>query len=152
MIPQRLIFLLQAYWRISRGATLGVRGLALNEAGEVMLVRHGYTPGWFLPGGGIEHNQTAEQALSTELAEEAGIEITGPPELLGVYSNHAYFKYDHVLFYRIPSWKLCPPSASKVEITDRRFFPLTALPEDTTRATRARLAEVFEGAPRSADW
>jgi ADP-ribose pyrophosphatase YjhB (NUDIX family) len=117
-----------------------------------MLVRHGYEAGWHLPGGGVEHNQTAEQALTAELEQEAGLTPTGPPELFGVYSNHAIFKNDHVLFYRVPAWTLCPPRAGHDEIAERGFFPLNALPEGATRATRARLAEVFEGAQRSANW
>lgn len=152
MIPQPLEFLLRSYWRVSRGMTLGVRGLAVDEAGKVMLVRHGYVAGWHLPGGGVEHNQTAEQALADELEQEAGLRMTGPAELLGVYSNHAKFKNDHVLLYRVSAWTPCPPRSHRHEIAERGFFPLTALPEGTTRATQARLAETFDGAPRSVIW
>lgn len=152
MIPQRLEFLLRSYWRVSRGMTLGVRGIAQNEAGDVMLVRHGYRPGWYLPGGGVEHGQTAEQALAAEMEQEVGIRPAGPIELFGVYSNHARFKHDHVLLYRVIAWTSCTPTASAMEIVDRRFFPLTALPDGVTAGTRARLAEVFEGAPKSAEW
>ena len=38
------------------------------------------------------------------------------------------------------------------EILAARFFPRDALPEDATRATRARLAEIFERQPLSAIW
>jgi ADP-ribose pyrophosphatase YjhB (NUDIX family) len=152
MIPQPLVFLLRSYWRISRGLTLGVRGLAVDEAGRVMLVRHGYVAGWHLPGGGVEHGQTAEEALAAEMAEEAGLEVKGAPELVGVYSHHAEHKFDHVLLYRVPAWTPCAPRARKAEIVERGFFALDALPDGASRATRARLAEIFHGAPRSAHW
>lgn len=152
MIPQPLEFLLRSYWRVSRGMTLGVRGLAVDGTGQVMLVRHGYVAGWHLPGGGVEHGQTAEAALAAELEQEAGLKITTAPELLGVYSNNAKFKHDHVLLYRVTGWEPRPPRASKTEIAERGFFALNALPEGVTRATRARLAEMFEGAPKSALW
>lgn len=152
MIPQPLEFLLRAYWRVSRGMTLGVRAVAVDGSGRVMLVRHGYVEGWHLPGGGVEHNQTIEQALVDELRQEAGLDMTAPPELLGVYSNHAKFRNDHVLLYRVTAFAPCPPLAHVREIAERGFFPLNALPDGTTRATRARLAEIFEGAPRSAHW
>ena len=152
MIPQRLEFLLRSYWRVSRGMTLGVRGVAVDENGRVMLVRHGYVAGWHLPGGGVEHGQTAENALAAELAEEAGLKMTSAPALLGVYSNNAKFKHDHVLLYRVTAWEPCPPRAHKNEIAERGFFALNALPEGVTRATRARLAEVFEGAAKSSLW
>ncbi len=38
------------------------------------------------------------------------------------------------------------------EIVAHGFFPLTGLPEDTGRATRARIAEVFDKAAISELW
>jgi ADP-ribose pyrophosphatase YjhB (NUDIX family) len=143
---------MQAWWRMSRGLTLGVRGVATDEAGRVMLIRHGYTPGWQLPGGGVERGQTAEQALHAEFMEEAGIEMTGPAVLFAVYSNARIFRNDHVLLYRLGPWRPCPPSASTREIAERGFFALSDLPNETTRATRARLDEVFDGAARDVMW
>ncbi|MEM9842987.1 MAG: NUDIX domain-containing protein, partial [Pseudomonadota bacterium] len=34
--------------------TLGVRAIVENAEGQVLLVRHTYTPGLYLPGGGVE--------------------------------------------------------------------------------------------------
>ena len=48
------------YARTRRGMTLGVRGLVTNEAGEVLLIKHTYLAGWYLPGGGVERGETAE--------------------------------------------------------------------------------------------
>jgi ADP-ribose pyrophosphatase YjhB (NUDIX family) len=149
MIPNTLM---RAWWRLSRGVTLGVRAIATDEAGRVMLVRHSYTPGWHLPGGGVEHGQTAEDGLSAELREEAGIEMTSPADLIGVYSNHAVFRNDHVLLYRVRQWQPCPPSASAFEITGREFFALANLPSDLSRGASSRLAEVFFDAERSPYW
>ena len=38
------------------------------------------------------------------------------------------------------------------EIAEIGWFALDALPEDTTRATRDRLAEIFGGAPADPNW
>lgn len=149
MLPNTLM---RAWWRLSRGMTLGVRAIATDEAGRIMLVRHSYTPGWHLPGGGVEHGQTAEDALAAELIEEAGIEMTAPADLIGAYSNHAVFRNDHVLLYRVTQWRPCPPSASSFEITGREFFALANLPSDLSRGASSRLAEVFFGAERSPYW
>jgi hypothetical protein len=38
------------------------------------------------------------------------------------------------------------------EIAAHGFFPLNALPPDTTKSTRARIAEVIDGRPLSERW
>jgi ADP-ribose pyrophosphatase YjhB (NUDIX family) len=124
--------------RITRGMTLGVRGMVLNEVGEVLLIQHTYVHGWYMPGGGVELGETAEEALGRELVEEAGVKVTGSPRLLGVYTNHARFRGDHVLLYRIDAWEPCP-ATSRGEILEVGWFAPDALPEGTTEATRQRI-------------
>ena len=67
------------YWRFARGMTLGVRAVVLNGENRVFLVKHSYVTGWHLPGGGVEVGETFRDALQRELAEEAGIELSGEP-------------------------------------------------------------------------
>src|SRR5690606_27923496 len=99
-------------------------------------------------GGGVEHGETAFDALRRELAEEAGVMPDGAPELFGCYANHANFPNDHVLVYRVHAWRPCPPARGQ-EIAECGFFALDALPDGVTRGTRARLAELFaEASPR----
>jgi ADP-ribose pyrophosphatase YjhB (NUDIX family) len=142
----------RAWWRISRPATLGVRGIACDMAGRVLLVRHGYVKGWHLPGGGVERGETAPAAIAREMAEEGGVAALGLPRIVGLYANHANFAGDHIALFRIERWAACPPQASAREIAERDFFALDALPDGVTSATRRRLAEVFDGAPVSATW
>lgn len=139
------------YWRFSRGLTLGVRTLAEDADGRVMLVRHTYRPGWYLPGGGVERGETAETAAARELAEEAGLQATAPLELIGFYSNHRVHRGDHVAFYRAPAFAPCAAD-SAYEIAERGFFARTALPTGVTPGTVRRLAEVYDAAPRAAEW
>ncbi|MEZ5994936.1 MAG: NUDIX domain-containing protein [Hyphomonadaceae bacterium] len=139
------------WWRFHRPMTLGVRGIACDERGHVLLVRHTYSAGWYLPGGGVEHGERAPDAIIREMAEEGGVEAAGAPTLLGFYSNHANYRNDHVALYRIEHWRPCIPTAT-AEIAERGFFPPQAPPPETTQATVRRLDEIFAGAPASLDW
>lgn len=139
------------WWRLRRGATLGVRGIACDEAGRVMLVRHTYAKGWHLPGGGVESGETAIEAVMREMAEEAGVEAVGAPKLVGFYANHANFPNDHIALYLFETWRACPPRIDN-EIAERAFFALNALPDGVTKGTQRRLAEIFNGAQISANW
>lgn len=103
----------RTYWRFSRAATLGVRGVATNEAGHVMLVKHTYLRGWHLPGGGVERGETAPYAIAREMVEEAGIEPIDPPTIVALYSNHSNFAGDHIGLFRIGAWKPCQPAPSR---------------------------------------
>jgi ADP-ribose pyrophosphatase YjhB (NUDIX family) len=143
--------LFRTIWKFSRGMTLGVRGLAADGEGRVLLVRHTYKPGWYLPGGGVETGETAEEALIREMAEEGGVASEVRPALFGFYCNHRAHRNDHVALYRVPAWSPCAPD-SDGEIAERGFFATHALPDGTTPATRRRLAELFAGAAIDPYW
>jgi len=143
---------LHRYWRVTRGLTLGVRGVVLDGEGRVFLIRHTYVPGWHLPGGGVEAGETALEALRRELLEEACIEIAGPPELVGVFFNAKVSQRDHVLVYAIRDFTVAGPKQPDREIAEAGFFPLDRLPEGTTEATRRRLAEIVSGHPVTESW
>jgi ADP-ribose pyrophosphatase YjhB (NUDIX family) len=142
---------LHLYWRIKRGMTLGVRGVVLRD-NEVLLVRHGYTPGWHLPGGGVEPGETFEEALAKELMEEGNVRVTGKPVLHGLFQNTNASARDHVAVYVVRAFEYGGPLAPSFEIQEAKFFPLDALPDGTTQSTRKRLAEVTEAAAVPQQW
>ncbi|MDP3257685.1 MAG: NUDIX domain-containing protein [Bosea sp. (in: a-proteobacteria)] len=150
---QRLrIRLLHVYFRLSRGMTLGVRAAVLNDRGEVFLVRHTYTPGWHLPGGGVEVGETMAAALAKELREEARISLTGPATLFGLYFNRKTSRRDHVALYVVRDFVVDAAKMPDLEIAEARFFPLDALPQGLTPGTRRRLAEIAGGIAPAAEW
>jgi len=144
--------LMHVYWRFSRGLTLGVRALVLDAQGRVFLIKHTYTAGWQLPGGGVEAGETLLEALTRELREEGNIELTGPPKLHGVFFHPCFSLRDHVTVYVARDFRQPSPPVPNREIAAHGFFALDALPDDTTSGTRARIAEVLHGQPVTDRW
>jgi ADP-ribose pyrophosphatase YjhB (NUDIX family) len=132
--------------------SLGVRGIVISADDKVLLVRHGYVSGWHFPGGGVEVGETCVESLTRELEEEAHIAIEEPPILHGLFFNAQTSRRDHVAAYVIRNFRVLGERAPDWEILEARFFRRLALPEGTTRATRARLAEIFDAAPLSDHW
>jgi ADP-ribose pyrophosphatase YjhB (NUDIX family) len=140
------------YWRFSRGLTLGVRGLVIDGQGRVFLVKHTYIRGWHLPGGGVEPGETVLDALARELKEEGNIELVDTPKQFAVYFHPTVSQRDHVVLFVVERFRQPAPPVPDHEIRAHGFFPRDALPQDTSAATRARIAEVTMGAPVSPRW
>jgi len=140
------------YWRMARGMTLGVRGVVLDGDGKVFLVRHSYVAGWHLPGGGVEVGETFLEALRRELVEEGRIELTGEPVLHGLFFNGHVSRRDHVAVYVVRQFRQDRLPKPNHEIVECGFYSAGALPAETTRGTRLRIAEVLGGAAPIATW
>ena len=129
------------FFFLRRGMTLGVRAACFDDEGRIFLVRHTYVSGWHMPGGGVERGETGLQALHKEIREEGNLVATSVPQLVHVYFNNRTSDRDHVLFYRL-SVRQTAVKVPDREIAESGFFPLDALPDGTTPATRRRLADL----------
>jgi 8-oxo-dGTP pyrophosphatase MutT (NUDIX family) len=120
---------LTIWWRLTKPCTIGVRGLVLNDAGEILLVQHSYGGRkWFLPGGGHRGGESPDETLVREMREETGLDVvvTG---LVGVYFYTGGYKRDHIYIFA------CRATGGEVrrvggEIEDIGWFPPDALPEN----------------------
>ena len=107
---------------------------------------------WVTPGGGVEAGETTQVSLARELSEEGGITPLGPVVLHGVFFNARVSRRDHVVVYVLRHFRQQGVPQNPREIIGHGFFARDALPADTTRGTRARIAEVFDGAPITEQW
>ncbi len=146
----RLAILARA--RLRAPVSLGVRLMAFDAQGAVLLVRHSYLPGLALPGGGVDPGETAREAAMREGAEEAGLEFAEPPALFHLYLNRALASRDHVVLFVARDVRRRARPRPGAEILSSDFHDPAALPGDVTPATRARIAEVLGGVPPGDDW
>jgi 8-oxo-dGTP pyrophosphatase MutT (NUDIX family) len=133
--------------------TLGVRVIVEDARSSVLLVRHSYLAGWYLPGGGVESGETLDQAACREVHEEAGIAADRKPELLNIYLNEEATGRDHVGLFRLQAWSEAENYLSpNVEIEEAAFFALERLPDDLSAATSRRLDEHRSGNFAGGKW
>lgn len=142
---------LHPWFRLTRGLTLGVRVLVRNKRGEILLVRHTYSPGWLLPGGGVERGEIPEEAAAREVLEETGVTVGLPLKLHRVYNNDASFLGDYVLLFLGESDEEVSFDGT-MEIAEARFFSAHDLPEDISPATQRRMQEMLNAEPASGHW
>jgi 8-oxo-dGTP pyrophosphatase MutT (NUDIX family) len=141
-LRRSILYVVHLWYRMKRGMTLGVRAAAFDDKGRIFLVRHTYVPGWYMPGGGVEVDETAFEALEKELMEEGNVTLGDAPELFQVYFNDRITNRDYVLLYVCRNVRQRSPRLPDKEIAESGFFALDALPEGTTHATLQRLKEI----------
>lgn len=151
MFPIANRLLLQPLGRMTRGMTLGTRGVVRDADGRILVVRQRYTNGWIFPGGGVDRGEAPVAALRREVIEETGVRLKGDVVVHGLFSNHANFPGDYVAVYIASSfedgeWK---PS---LEITERAFLDPSDIAEDCSAPMRRRLEELAGTRAISETW
>jgi ADP-ribose pyrophosphatase YjhB (NUDIX family) len=147
----RLIYLIyRVYCFIFRPVTLGVRVMMIDRD-QVLLVRHTYMDGWFMPGGGVKRGETLDQAARREAREETGATLNNL-SLVGAYTNSKEWKSDHNILFLSTDFKIS--GKHDLEIAEIRSFPLSALPADLISGHRQRLEEYRTGTshPQFGKW
>ena len=138
-IANRLV--LQPIGRLSRGMTLGTRGVVTDRRGRMLVVRQRYTTGWIFPGGGVGRGEAPIPALKREVIEETGVRLKGKLVMHGLFSNDDNFPGDYVAVYIAKSFEdgTWRPS---LEITERAFLDPPEILKDCSDGMQRRLEEL----------
>jgi 8-oxo-dGTP pyrophosphatase MutT (NUDIX family) len=138
----RLLYLAhQVYCFLFRPIALGVRVMMVQED-QVLLVRHTYIEGWYMPGGGIKRGETSDQAARREAREETGASLDNL-RLVGVYASFKDWKNDHNVLFLSTDFNIS--GEHDREIAEFRFFPLNALPADLVPGHRRKVEDYRDG-------
>jgi ADP-ribose pyrophosphatase YjhB (NUDIX family) len=137
--------------RLLRIKTRGVKVMAFNPAGELLLIRntYGHSHLFMLPGGGIERRETPAEAAARELNEEAGL-WAERLEARSTHKSRHEGRRDTIHLFTALATEA--PKPCGVEVQEARFFPLDALPHNISAATLRRIAEYRGEQPISESW
>ncbi len=104
---------------------VGASAALLNESGELLLVRHTYRYGWGLPGGSVARRENPADAISRELHEELGVDVTPVDEPF--WFMNLRWKRVEALF--VIGSVGAEPAPVSPEIAETGWFALDDLPE-----------------------
>jgi ADP-ribose pyrophosphatase YjhB (NUDIX family) len=137
--------------RLFSGKVLAVRAICFDEAGRIFLVRHTYTHGWHLPGGGVANGLSAHEALEKELREEGNLVMVSAPHLHQLFFNKSASSREHIALYTVIVRQVSELKPT-MEIVEGKFFPPYALPRDIDLPTARRIEELAVGAVVGIVW
>jgi len=111
---------------------------------EIFLVLRSDKPIWNLPGGGIEGNESPEDAAFRETFEETGFQISLARKV-GTYKNidiqtGDMWNYAYLYEGRYTSGEFRPEFPG----CEGRWFPIDALPDTAMPVTRTRIKDTLE--------
>ncbi len=128
--------------------------VVLDERGTLLLHRRSDNGNWGLPGGGIESDETAAEAVVREVHEETGYRVE-VERLIGIYSDPAFTTMTYPDGNRVAYVALAfacrlvggAPALSD-ETTAVDWWPTAALPESVSAGHRQRIADALDDPAR----
>jgi len=131
----------------------GVRAVIVNTREEILLQHRTDTALWGIPGGSVEVDETAFEALEREVAEETSLRVI-EAEPMALYSGpnqrFAYPNGDKVqcfaIAFIIRRWEGKPKADGK-EGSEVQFFPLSRLPDSLVPVHKQTIKDytVYDG-------
>ena len=134
------------------GDLQGVRVIVVTEH-RVLLVSHWYAPGvWTLPGGGINRDETPQEAAIREVREETGLMVHSIAGEVGTYTGRLG-QGDRLKVLYTEDFSGPLSAGPNLEIMRRSWFDLANLPDQLSPANRRRI-EAYKAGVRgeTANW
>ena len=102
--------------------------IVYRDDGKILLVRGRFSrQKWTLPGGGVKHNESYEQAAVREVSEEIGLKIHNLRYLGKANSHESYVKFSvRVFVARASNYDI----KCNFEIMEARWLNMNYLPEE----------------------
>ena len=124
-----------------------VRGLVLNEAKEVLLVKEGEDQKWSLPGGWADIGFSPSEVVVKEIQEETGL-TARVSRLLAVFDKK-FHPHPPQPFYVYKFVFLCEAMEgelqSSFDIEEVRYFKIQELPElSEDRILKSQIVQLYE--------
>ena len=123
---------------------IGVFALIFDEDQRVLLAHRRDIDWWNLPGGGMEHGETVEEAVCREVREETGLEVE-VKYLVGVYSKPQ--KQEVVLTFNCRA--IGGVLTATEESRECRYFAPDDLPLNTLPKHRQRVEDALLNLPHA---
>jgi 8-oxo-dGTP diphosphatase len=126
---------------------LGAAAVILNDAGDVLLVKHTYGRlNWELPGGHAEAHESIIATALREVQEETGLRVRA------LHTTGTYYDPEgdmhHFVFLCQPLDPAALPRPDADEISTCAFWPTTALPRPISDFTVRRITDAVTGPPQ----
>ncbi|MBV9571322.1 MAG: NUDIX domain-containing protein [Alphaproteobacteria bacterium] len=146
----RLLPWLLAYKALRTPVAFGVTAILEDAGGRILLVRQRYSPGWHLPGGGVDRGEPPAEAIIRELQEEVGLQSWAAPVLHALYTRAVGVTTNVVALYRVGDAVIS--FRPNREIAEILWADPHTPPDDATPATLRRFAELVGGATPTPYW
>jgi ADP-ribose pyrophosphatase YjhB (NUDIX family) len=117
--------------------------LFFNEEGDILLVRPTYKPGWEIPGGVVELDESPKQCCMREVQEELGLKRNIGDLLVVDYNRDTQEKTESLMFIfnggLLTDSEIRSIQLRQEELSEFRFFSVTNLPTEMTPDLRDRV-------------
>lgn len=130
-------------------AKVDIRGLAISDNNEILLVKESIDGKWSLPGGWGDIGYSPKETIIKEFKEETGLDVT-PERLMAVFDKkmHTHPPQPFYVYKMVFNCKVISAKITKgFDVLDVQYFNIENLPDlSEDRILKSQLELLFEKA------